>query len=45
VLALMGNAGQAIYASKLRRELRRARKEIEAWKLAAVHLEQEARSW
>jgi hypothetical protein len=45
VLALMGNAGQAIYASKLRRELRRARKEIEAWKLAAVHLEQEACSW
>jgi hypothetical protein len=45
VLALMGNAGQAIYASKLRRELRRAAKEIESWKLAAGYWESEANSW
>jgi hypothetical protein len=45
VLALMGNAAQAIYASKLRRELRRAGKEIESWKLAAAHWESQAHQW
>lgn len=44
-LSLTGNALQAIYSSKLRHELRRARREIESWKLAVASYEKEAGSW